>query len=74
MIPQVEVVLCIKKLLDYFQLKQIGGLKTEVILRLARFVGKITFRTTSSFRTPVADVRYDLRPRENRKYLDWSSE
>ena len=38
MIPQVEGVLALRKMLDYFQLKQIGGLKTETIIRLARFV------------------------------------
>lgn len=38
MIPQVEGVLSLKKMLDHFNLKQIDGLKTEVIIRLARFV------------------------------------
>ena len=38
MIPQVEGVLSLKKMLDYLHLKQINGVKTEVILRLARFV------------------------------------
>ena len=38
MIPQVEGVLTLKKMLDHLNLKQIQGLKTEVILRLARFV------------------------------------
>jgi len=38
MIPQVEGVLSLKKILDYLNLKQIDDLKTEVIIRLARFV------------------------------------
>ncbi|CAF1584040.1 unnamed protein product, partial [Didymodactylos carnosus] len=38
MIPQVEGVLSLKKMLDHVNLKQIDGLKTEVIIRLARFV------------------------------------
>ncbi|CAF1391920.1 unnamed protein product [Rotaria sordida] len=38
MIPQVEGVLTLKKMLDHLNLKQIQGLKTEVIIRLARFV------------------------------------
>ncbi|CAF1345086.1 unnamed protein product [Rotaria sordida] len=38
MIPQVEGVLALKKMLDHLNLKQINGLKTEVIIRLARFV------------------------------------
>jgi hypothetical protein len=38
MIPQVEGVLALRKMLDYLQIKQINGLKTEVIIRLARFV------------------------------------
>ncbi len=38
MIPQIEGVLALKKMLDYLQLKQIGGIKTETIIRLARFV------------------------------------
>jgi hypothetical protein len=37
-IPQVEGVLSLKKMLDHLQLKQIKGLKTEAILRLARYV------------------------------------
>ena len=38
MIPQVEGVLSFKRMLDYLQLKQIGNLKLETILRLSRFV------------------------------------
>ena len=38
MIPQVEGVLSLKKMLDYLNLKQVQDLKTEAILRLARFV------------------------------------
>jgi hypothetical protein len=38
MIPQVEGALSLKKMLDYLKLKAIGKLKTEVIIRLARFV------------------------------------
>lgn len=38
MIPQVEGVLALKKMLDYLHLKQVDGLKAENILRLARFV------------------------------------
>ncbi|CAF1493550.1 unnamed protein product [Adineta ricciae] len=38
MIPQVEGVLALKKMLDYLKLKQIGGLKVETIVRLSRFV------------------------------------
>ena len=38
MIPQVEGVLSLKKMLDYLNLKQIGGLKIETIIRLSRFV------------------------------------
>jgi len=38
MIPQVEGVLSLKKMLDYLHLRQINGLHVEVILRLARFV------------------------------------
>ncbi|CAF4595994.1 unnamed protein product [Rotaria socialis] len=40
MIPQTEGVLAIKKMLDYLELKQIGGLKIETIIRLSRFVMK----------------------------------
>ena len=38
MVPQVEGVLSLKKMLDYFKLKQVGGLKVETIIRLSRFV------------------------------------
>ncbi|CAF1059731.1 unnamed protein product, partial [Didymodactylos carnosus] len=38
MIPQVEGVLSLRKMLDYLNLKQVQGLKAEVIIRLARFV------------------------------------
>ncbi|CAF4392178.1 unnamed protein product [Rotaria sp. Silwood2] len=38
MIPQIEGVLSLKKMLDYLNLKQIGGLKIETIVRLSRFV------------------------------------
>ena len=38
MIPQVEGVLSLKKMLDYLHLKQISDLRIEVILCLARFV------------------------------------
>ncbi|CAF3119597.1 unnamed protein product [Rotaria socialis] len=40
MVPQIEGVLSLKKMLDYLQLKQIGGLKIETIIRLSRFVMK----------------------------------
>ena len=38
MIPQIDGVLSLKKMLDHFKLKQIDGLKTETIIRLSRFV------------------------------------
>jgi hypothetical protein len=38
MMPQIEGVLSLKKMLDYLGLKQVGGLRTETIIRLARFV------------------------------------
>ncbi|CAF1405565.1 unnamed protein product [Adineta ricciae] len=38
MIPQVSGALSLRKMLDYLNIKQIDGLKTEVIIRLARFV------------------------------------
>ncbi|CAF1396857.1 unnamed protein product [Rotaria sordida] len=38
MIPQVEGVLSLKKMLDYLKLKKVGGLKVETIIRLSRFV------------------------------------
>ena len=40
MVPQVEGILSLKKMMDHLQLKEINGLKTEVILRLGRFVMK----------------------------------
>ena len=40
MVPQIEGVLALKKMMDYLNLKQIGGLKTETIIRLSRFVIK----------------------------------
>ena len=38
MIPQVEGVLSLKKMLDHLKLKQVDGLKAETIIRLSRFV------------------------------------
>lgn len=38
MIPQIEGVLSLKKMIDHLNLKQINGLKTETIIRLSRFV------------------------------------
>ncbi|CAF1399817.1 unnamed protein product [Rotaria sordida] len=38
MIPQVEGVLSLKKMLDYLKLKKVGGLRVETIIRLSRFV------------------------------------
>jgi hypothetical protein len=38
MIPQVEGVLSLKKMLDHLQLKRVEGLNVETILRLSRFV------------------------------------
>ena len=38
MIPQIEGVLSLKKMLDLLKLKQVNGLKTETIIRLSRFV------------------------------------
>ncbi|CAF2801657.1 unnamed protein product [Rotaria sp. Silwood2] len=38
MIPQVEGVLSLKKMLDYMELKKVGSLKIETIIRLSRFV------------------------------------
>ena len=38
MIPQVEGILALKKMLDYLKLKQIQGLRVEAIIRLSRFV------------------------------------
>ena len=38
MVPQVEGVLSLKKMLDTLKLKHIGGLKVETVIRLSRFV------------------------------------
>ncbi|CAF3714385.1 unnamed protein product, partial [Rotaria sordida] len=38
MIPQVEGVLSLKKMLDYLKLKKANGFKVETIIRLSRFV------------------------------------
>ena len=38
MVPQVGGVLSLKKMLDCFKLKHVGGLKVETIIRLSRFV------------------------------------
>ena len=38
MVPQVEGVLSLKKMLDHLKLKHLGGLKIETISRLSRFV------------------------------------
>jgi len=38
MIPQTEGILSIRKMLDYLQIKQLGELKIETIIRLSRFV------------------------------------
>ncbi|CAF2906318.1 unnamed protein product [Rotaria sp. Silwood2] len=38
MVPQIEGVLALKKMLDYLKLKQVAGLKIETIIRLSRFV------------------------------------
>ena len=38
MVPQVERVLSLKKMFDYFKLKHVGGLKVETIMRLSRYV------------------------------------
>jgi hypothetical protein len=40
MIPQVEGVLTLRKMLDRLNLKQVNGLKIETIIRLSRFVMK----------------------------------
>ncbi|CAF4154274.1 unnamed protein product [Rotaria sp. Silwood2] len=40
MIPQIEGILSLKKMLDSLKLQQIAGLKTETIIRLSRFVMK----------------------------------
>ncbi|CAF4036137.1 unnamed protein product, partial [Rotaria sordida] len=38
MVPQIEGVLALKKMLDHLKLKQVGGLRIETIIRLSRFV------------------------------------
>lgn len=38
MIPQVEGILALRRMLDHLNIKQISGLKVEIIIRLARFV------------------------------------
>ncbi|CAF1424867.1 unnamed protein product [Adineta steineri] len=38
MIPQLKGILALEKMLDHLQLKQVGGLHTETIIRLAKFV------------------------------------
>ncbi|CAF5039469.1 unnamed protein product, partial [Rotaria sp. Silwood1] len=38
MVPQIEGILSLKKMLDHLKLKQVGGLKIETIIRLSRFV------------------------------------
>ncbi|CAF2019617.1 unnamed protein product [Rotaria magnacalcarata] len=40
MVPQIEGVLSLKKMLDQLKLKQVGKLKVETIIRLSRFVMK----------------------------------
>ncbi|CAF5174921.1 unnamed protein product, partial [Rotaria magnacalcarata] len=40
MVPQIEGVLSLRKMLDHLHLKQVGGLKIETIIRLSRFVMK----------------------------------
>ncbi|CAF4316766.1 unnamed protein product, partial [Rotaria magnacalcarata] len=40
MVPQIEGVLSLRKMLNQLHLKQIGGLKIETIIRLSRFVMK----------------------------------
>ncbi|CAF2889661.1 unnamed protein product [Rotaria sp. Silwood2] len=40
MVPQIEGVLSLKKMLNHLKLKQIGGLKIETVIRLSRFVMK----------------------------------
>ena len=37
-VPQVEGILSLKKTLDCFKLKHVGGLKVEIVIRLSRFV------------------------------------
>ncbi|CAF3636257.1 unnamed protein product [Rotaria socialis] len=40
MVPQIEGVLSLRKMLNKLKLKQVGGLKIETIIRLSRFVMK----------------------------------
>ncbi|CAF4184366.1 unnamed protein product [Rotaria magnacalcarata] len=40
MVPQIEGVLSLRKMLERLKLKQVGGLKIETIIRLSRFVMK----------------------------------
>ncbi|CAF4506216.1 unnamed protein product, partial [Rotaria socialis] len=40
MVPQIEGVLSLRKMLDQLKLKQVGKLKVETIIRLSRFVMK----------------------------------
>ncbi|CAF4178020.1 unnamed protein product, partial [Rotaria magnacalcarata] len=40
MVPQIEGVLSLRKMLNQLRLKQVGGLKIETIIRLSRFVMK----------------------------------
>ncbi|CAF5069118.1 unnamed protein product, partial [Rotaria magnacalcarata] len=37
MVPQIEGVLSLRKMLNQLHLKQVGGLKIETIIRLSRF-------------------------------------
>ncbi|CAF4044690.1 unnamed protein product [Rotaria sp. Silwood1] len=48
MVPQVEGVLSLKKMLDYLNIKQIGGLKIKTIIRLSRFVMKNNYFSYNS--------------------------
>ncbi|CAF5168130.1 unnamed protein product, partial [Rotaria magnacalcarata] len=40
MVPQIEGVLSLRKMLERLKLKQVGGFKIETIIRLSRFVMK----------------------------------
>ncbi|CAF1528309.1 unnamed protein product, partial [Adineta steineri] len=48
MIPQVEGVLALEKMLDHLQLKQVDGLTTETIIRLAKFVMQNNYLNTQN--------------------------
>ncbi|CAF4649402.1 unnamed protein product [Rotaria sp. Silwood2] len=48
MVPQTEGVLSLKKMLDYLNIKQVGGLKIETIIRLSRFVMKNNYFSYNS--------------------------